>query len=132
MNIDILILGGLLLVFSIIDLKVRELPSILLTGTLLVFTAVNINNIPFGILSFILAYLLYEADFIGGVADIKIIATIGFLISNLYIFGIYVILLVVYGTIYKALIKWRFKKTKEVPFIPCLLCVFITLALSVL
>ena len=127
MNIQLIVLGILLFIFAIIDFKVKEIPSILLTGTLFVICALNLGNIPFGVLSFIFAYLLYEADFIGGVADIKIIVTIGLLINSIYVLAFYIIIVLIYGIGWKIIYKWMFNKEKECPFIPCLFFVYVVL-----
>ena len=129
MNIQLIVLGLLLFIFAIIDFRVKEIPSIFLTGALFVICALNIGNIPFGILSLIFAYLLYESDFIGGVADIKIITTIGLLTNSIYLLCTYVILVLVFGIVWKVLFRWMFKKENECPFVPSLFFVYVALVL---
>ena len=123
----LLVVAGFLLVASIIDWKLRVLPSIFLTGMLFVVAFVNPQNLWFGIMAFIIAYLLYEAEFFSGWADIKIMAIIGFMISSeIYLLG-FILLTVTFGTIWKILIKWRLKTETDVAFVPVLLFVYITL-----
>ena len=116
-----------LVVVSLIDWKIKVLPSIMLTGMLFTVAVLNPANLWFGIMAFIIAYLLYEADFFSGVADIKIMTTIGFMLSTTnYLFGL-ILLTVIFGTFWKILIKWRLKHEKEVAFIPVFLFIYITL-----
>jgi len=116
-----------LVVVSLIDWKLKVLPSIFLTGMLFTVAVLNPANLWFGIMAFIIAYLLYEADFFSGVADIKIMTTIGFMLSTTnYLFGL-ILLTVIFGTFWKILIKWRLKHEKEVAFIPVFLFIFLTL-----
>ena len=116
-----------LVVVSLIDWKIKVLPSIMLTGMLFAVAVLNPANLWFGIMAFIIAYLLYEADFFSGVADIKIMTTIGFMLSTTnYLFGL-ILLTVIFGTFWKILIKWRLKHEKEVAFIPVFLFIYITL-----
>jgi len=118
-----------LLITSIIDWKLKALPSIFLTAMLFAVAFLNPANLWFGIMAFIIAYLLYEADFFSGVADIKVMTMIGFMISTTnYLFGL-ILLTVMFGFFWKVLIKWRFKDEKDVAFIPVFLFIYITLFL---
>jgi len=112
-----------------INLKKKGFPAVLTSGLLLVVALTKFNNIEFGLLAFILAWFLMEADFFGGVADLKIIAVMGFFISGLGMFLLFTIMIVVFGTVYKiAMVKIiKMKETDEVAFIPVLLAVAITL-----
>ena len=121
------IVSGFILITSIIDWKFKSIPSILLTTMLFFVAFLNPANLWFGIMTFIIAYLLYEFDFFSGVADIKIMTMIGFMLSTTNNFFIFLILTVVFGFIWKVLIKWRLKNEKHVAFIPVFLFIFITL-----
>ena len=119
-----------LFLFSLIDIKYKKIPSIMLTGTLFVYAVVNINNLPLGILAFIFAYLLYEMDFFGGVADIKILTTMGLMFDSIFMIFALMVLVPLIGTIYKILVKKFIKKTSWA-FIPCLMVIyFILLAIG--
>ena len=123
----IYIVAGFLIIASIIDLKLRVLPSIFLTGMLFVVAILNPSGLWFGAMSFIIAYLLYEADFFSGWADIKIMTIIGFMIATTNgLFGL-ILLTVFFGFVWKVLIKWKFRKDQEVAFIPVFLFVYIAL-----
>ena len=128
-SILLIIVGLFLLIASIIDWKIRVIPSILLTGMLLVVAFLNQGHLFFGVLGFIIAYLLYEAEFFSGVADIKIMVMLSFLIGSANWMLIFILLTVAFGLLWKILIKWRIKHDKNCAFIPIFLFIFITLIL---
>ena len=83
---------------------------------------------------FLFAMLLFEGEFIGGWADIKLITAIGLMINNPYFIGIAMIVIMVFGIVYK--IAWKFvlkrhgiDRDVEVPFIPCILFSYLTIYL---
>jgi len=127
LNPLVLIIGIFLLIVSIIDWKLKAIPSIMLTGMLFVVAFLNPFNLWFGIMAFILAYLLYEGDFFSGIADIKIMTMIGFMIPSTNYFFVFILLTIFFGMVWKVLIKWRFKEEKDIAFIPVLFFVYITL-----
>jgi len=125
-----------LILFAFIDIKKKQLPSILTTSVLFVLAIVKINNLPYGILAGIFGWLLMEGfteeeygRFFSGVADLKITIMLGFMISSLGGFLILCILIVVYGVLYKVVMIKFFEQKEEVAFIPVFLLVFITLIL---
>lgn len=127
--IDFIYLGIalFLLMVGIIDWRTKTLPSIMLTGGLFVIVALNPANIYYGLLTFLLSYLLYEADFFGGVADIKIMTFLGFLIPDFFTFGIFVVFFAIFGMTWKIVYKWRNPKDTETAFLPVFLFVFLAL-----
>jgi len=123
----VLVVGAFLLITSIIDWKVKKLPSIMLTAMLFAVACLNPANLWFGAMGFIIAYLLLEADFFSGIADVKIMTMIAFMLSTTnYLFG-FILLTVMFGFLWKVLIKWRLRKEKEVAFIPVFLFVYVAL-----
>jgi len=121
------IVAGFLLIASIIDWKVKKIPSIFLTGMIFAVAVLNPANLWFGVMAFIMGYLLMEADFFSGVADLKMITIIGFMISSTnYLFGL-VLLTVIFGFLWKVLIKWRLPNEKDVAFVPVFLFIYLTL-----
>lgn len=131
MSALILVVLIFLIIVSIIDIKFRAVPSVILTGMLFIVAFVSMFRNPIslnlGILGLIMAYLLYEIDFIGGVADIKIITTISFMLISFQSFLLFLILLCLFGFAWKGFIKLRLKKEKEFAFIPVLTFAYITL-----
>lgn len=128
-NALLIIVAMILLVASIIDWKFKVLPSVFLTSMLFAVAFLNPANLWFGIMAFIVAYLLYELDFFSGWADIKIMTMLGFMISTTnYLFAL-ILLTVFFGFVWKVIIKWRLKNEKEIAFIPVFLFVYIALYL---
>lgn len=118
-----------LFICSIIDYKFRALPSIMLTAMLFTVACLNPTNLWFGIMAFIIAYLLYEADFFSGIADIKVMTILGFMIHTTNGLFALILLTVIFGFIWKVMIKWRFKKAEDVAFIPVFLFCYIAMIL---
>jgi len=123
-----------LILLSAIDIKKRSLPSPLTTSIIFVLALVNFQNITFGILSAIFGWLMMEGitedgAFYSGLADLKVTIMLGLTIHALGMFMIMVVLILVYGVVYKALMVSVFKQKGETAFIPTFLFVFITLKL---
>ena len=123
-------------VIAIIDWKFKKVPSIFLTGILLATATIHLYNfdigmisIVFGILSFVYAWMLFEADFIGGVADIKVITIIGLMLVNVQMFFAMMLIIVLFGMAYKMAFKYilKYEEGKEIPFILCLYAVYVAL-----
>ena len=123
------IVADFLLISSIIDWKLKALPSIFLTAMLFAVAVLNPANLWFGIMAFIIAYLLYEADFYSGWADVKVMTILGFMISTTNWLFALILLSVCYGFVWKVLIKWRLRKEKDIAFLPVFLFVYLTLLL---
>lgn len=119
----------LLIIVSIIDVIFKKIPSILLT-TLIIF---NLSLFPqglyFGVLGFLIAWLLYEFDFINGIGDIKIFIALSILVNNITEFYLLVLLVVILGFFWKVIIRYIFPKLKEYAFIPVFLFSYIALNL---
>lgn len=126
-SIFILVIGAVLLILSIIDWKFKAIPSIFLTAMLFVVAMLNPTHLWFGAMGFIIAYLLYEADFFSGVADIKIMTLVAFMVSSVTWFFALIILTVVLGLLWKVLIKWRIPKAKDTAFIPVFFFIYVAL-----
>jgi hypothetical protein len=125
----ILVIGAFLLIASIIDWKVKKLPSIMLTAMLFAVAMLNPANLWFGIMTFILAFLLYEAGFFSGMADVKILTMLGFMVSTTNWLFALILLSVCFGFVWKVFVKIRLPKEKDCAFIPVFLFVYITLIL---
>ena len=126
--ISTIVIAVLILLIAIIDLRFKEIPSILLTGLLFVVIALHPANLYLGILTFTLAYLLFEADFFKGVADIKIMTVIGFMLVSLNYFFLFVISIAILGIGWKAIVKYALNE-EEYAFIPVFFFIFIELML---
>jgi len=125
-EISLFLLLGLI-ALSYIDIKKREFPAVLTTAVLFVVALVQIDNLAFGVLAFIFALFLTEADFISGGADLKVIVMLGLMVSDLGMFFLMMIITLIFGTTYKVLMVKVVKQKDETAFIPVLLAVYITL-----
>lgn len=130
----ILVVLGSVIVASYLDIKYKAVPSVFLTGLLFIVAIMRIENINFGILAGLFAWiirdLIYEyngLDF--GMADIKIMAVIGLLIPTMNMFLIFVGIFSIFQFAYTLVWQWKFPKEKERPFIPCLFAVLVALIL---
>ena len=134
MTVEIYIVGALLFLFSIIDIKWRQLPSVFLTGMLFVLAIINYPNLQFGIFAGLFALLLYEfgedVRMQFGTADIKITIMLGLMISTLYNFMIFLAVFAVFQFAYILLMRKTIYKKGEMPFIPCLFLCYIALAMA--
>jgi Flp pilus assembly protein protease CpaA len=123
-----IIVGVVLIIFSLMDIKVRAIPSILLTGMLFVVAFINVANLWFGIMGFMMAYLLYESGFFGGVADIKVMALLSFMVNTTNWLLLLILLTCIYGFCWITFVKIRVRdKDNETAFVPVFLFVYGTL-----
>lgn len=131
--IVVLILLGIV---AVIDWKVKAIPSAFLTGLIFMTAMIHFYNfemgvisLAFGSLAFIYGWLLYEADFIGGLADVKVLTVIGLMITSVPMFFVFVLATLLFGMTYKLTFRYLLKKHKyeEVPFIPPLYAVYVAL-----
>jgi len=134
----ILVLLIILGLFSILDIKFKAIPSIYLTGMILVTAVVHFITfenglifLSFGILSFVYAWMLYEGKFFTGIADVKVLTIIGLTITKLPFFFVMMILTVVIGLGYQLFFKFVLKKEDKdlIPFVPALYIVYVILVL---
>ena len=141
MLMSILILVGVfLLAMAIIDIKYRKIPSFFLTAMILLLIIVNIHQGPallsFGIAGFVFAWLLYDFDYIRGIADVKALTIVSLTVSTLVQFAILMVIIGMVGLMYQLValrflnkevknIKDFFKFRDEVPFIPAIFIVYI-------
>lgn len=134
-----IILLIILVIMAIIDWKFKQIPSIFLTGTLFVTMMVRLFayspmptfHIATGLTMFVFAWMLYEANFIGGIADVKIIAIIGLMLDWYWMIFITAMVILILGVAYKIIFRYVLKKGKdeEVPFVPCLVIVYVVVIL---
>lgn len=129
MNPLMIFLVGLgLLIMALMDIKENKVYSFLPTSLILLLVIINLPNIYLGILGFIFGWLLYEFDFIRGIADLKIMVIISLTLSSLNSFFIFMGLVVGLGFIYQSIFISILKRENlEVPFVPLLFFVYVTL-----
>jgi len=128
------VVGLLLVVASIIDFKLKVVPSALLTTMILIPLMINVGlgyyeNILFGVVAFVFALLLYDLNFFGGTGDIKVLTALGLLSGSIYQLALIIILTLIFGLAWKGVWVLSFKKRgEEIPdefsFIPVFLFVY--------
>jgi hypothetical protein len=122
----------MLSLLTFIDLRRKTLPSPLTTSLIFILAIVNLDNLPYGILAFIFGYLMMEGltddgEFFSGVADLKVCVALGLMVSNLFAFFLMVMLIVIFGVVYKSIIVKAVKKKGDIAFIPVFLFVYIAM-----
>ena len=137
LDLPILITIGLFLAMvSVIDIKTRLIPAILLTTaifTLVVYTIYQneVIGLYMALYGFIIAWIFYELDMFKGRADFKVIVIITLTLTTLLEFFTFIVLIAGFNVVYtllfaKILLK---KKNEEIPFIPMFFAVYLTLIL---
>ncbi|MFW5895599.1 MAG: hypothetical protein ACOCT9_02525 [archaeon] len=126
---------GILVLASILDIKYKVIPSVLLTSAIFLVLIMRPDNLVFGVLGFVFAYLIKDlTDNLGGmsfgVADIKVFVIIGLLISSIDVFILMIAVFLIFQFVYTVLYRWKISKKDEMPFIPCLTAVYIALMLG--
>lgn len=126
---------GVLTLASYLDLKYKAVPSVILTGTIFAVLILRSDNLFFGVLAFVFAIMIKDliSDVAGmefGIADIKIFVIIGLLLVNAENFFIMIIIFLLLQFVYTLIWRLKVNRYEEMPFIPCLLGVYLTLILS--
>ena len=131
----VLVILGVLILASIFDLKYKAVPSVILTAGIFTALLVNPSNLLFGVICLVFAMMIKDLinnvaglDF--GVADIKIFVIFGLLLTNFEALIILIIIFLIFQFVYTFVWRWRVNKEAEMPFIPCLLAIYIALMLS--
>lgn len=134
MNIYLIIITGIFLaLFSYLDIKKRQVPSILSTTLILALGILNFPSIEFGVLAFIFAYLLWEfrweVHYIRGILDIKAIVIVGLMLASLSDFITMMITLVLLAIPYELFchLVLKIKEEKDIPFVPVIFLTYIIL-----
>lgn len=127
-----LIILGVLLLASFLDLKYRKIPSIILTGALFVALLIYPQNLIYGVAGLVLALLLGELQEKEewGMADIKVVSLIGLMVASRLWFFAYIIIFLVFQFFYTVVWRKFSKDNSLMPFIPCLTSVYIILLLA--
>jgi hypothetical protein len=126
---------GFLILISIIDWKVMAIPSVMLTAMLFTVAVLFHANLWIGILGFVMAWMLYEAQFYTGIADVKVFTIVAFMLSTIGQLFLFIILVLVFGMAWKGFWHWKFKKRKKkvpdvFPFIPVFVFAFLVMLIA--
>ncbi len=130
----ILILLGVLILASYLDIKYKAVPSVILTSMILVVLFLRPDNLYFGLITFVFAIMIKDLinDVAGldfGNADIKIFIVMGLLIGNLQNLFLLIIIFLIFQFVYTLIWRWKVSKEDEMPFLPCLTAVYIAMIL---
>lgn len=125
---------GVLILASFLDLKYKAVPSVLLTGMIFTVLLLRPDNLLFGVIAGVFAWIIRDliSDVAGmefGMADIKIMIIIGLLLANFTSLMIMIGAFSIFQFAYTVIWRWKVAKEGEMPFIPCLLAVYIALIL---
>ena len=123
---------GVLVLASFLDLKYKVVPSVILTGAIFTVLLLRPHNLLFGVIAFVFAILIKDliSDVAGmefGVADIKILVIMGLLLPSASSLFLMILLFCIFQFVYTLVWRWQVSKTEEMPFIPCLLAVYVAL-----
>lgn len=118
MNLILITATLLFLLVLFFDIKNKTVPSILGTSIIFVLGVVNFQNLFFGIIMFVFGWFLYESGIYKGIADVKMITAIGFLISTMQ--GMYqmVVALTLVTLIYNVVMVMIFKNEEYAGTVP--------------
>lgn len=130
----IFVILGLLVLASWLDLKYKAVPSVLLTAGIFTALILRPDNLLFGVIAFVFAIMIKDLidDVAGmdfGVADIKILVITGLLLTNFSSLMLLFIFFLVFQFVYTVVWRYKVNQDQEMPFIPCLLFVYIALIL---
>lgn len=123
---------GFLIFISILDWKFKAIPSVFMTGMLLVVAIINYENLWIGVLAYIFAILLSDFEPEGsqrGLADTKSTVLVGLMLSTILDFMFFMVLIALFQFIYLFVVR-KFIKDYEVPFIPVYLIVYIIMLIG--
>jgi hypothetical protein len=127
MTILTYIMLGFFVLISVLDIKYRKIPSIILTSFIFVPLAIHPLGLFTGVLAGLLGLLLWELGYFEGIADIKATIIIGVMLSSMAFFPFFMIFLVTIGLIYVLIWRFLLKSEGEIPFIPVFLLVYLAL-----
>ena len=118
-----------LLIFSILDMFFKEIPSFILTASLIIIFIYFQPFLFIIILALLFTLLFWDLTVYTGMADAKILILVLITLAHLRPFLIYIGLISVGAVIYKLIYAKLLKKEKTLPFIPLFLVCYIILQL---
>ena len=123
---------GVMILASLLDLKFKAVPSVLLTGTIFTVLLLRPENLLFGVIMLVFAIMIRDLmdDVAGmefGVADIKVFVIMGLLLANFSSLMILIIVFLIFQFVYTLSWRMRVNKKEVMAFIPCLLAVYLAM-----
>jgi len=134
--IDWLIWGVLavLILASYLDLKYKAVPSVFLSGLIFVVLLMRPQNLLFGVILFVFGLMIKDLiDDVAGLdfgnADLKILVVIGLMFASSHVMFLFLVVFSIMQFAYTTLWRSLISKDDHIPFVPCLLAVYVTLLL---
>jgi len=123
-----------LILASVLDIKFKQVPSVILTGLIFGILMLRPDNLLFGVISFVFAIMIKDliSDVAGldfGVADIKIFTAFGLLLTSFQSLIIMILVFLTFQFFYTTFWRLKVNNDDEMPFIPCLLAVYVVMIL---
>jgi len=126
---------GVLITASYLDLRYKAVPSVFLSSTIFICLLMRPHNLLYGVILLVFGIMIKDLinDVAGmdfGNADLKILVIMGLLFTSSHVMMYFLIVFAILQFAYTTL--WRLKISKEdyIPFVPCLLSIFVTLLLT--
>jgi len=125
---------GVLILASYLDLKYKAVPSVFLSGLIFVVLLMRPQNLLFGVIFLVFGIMIKDLidDVAGldfGMADLKILVVIGLMLASSHAVAITVLIFAIMQFAYTTLWRSFISKDDHIPFVPCLLAVYVTLLL---
>lgn len=106
-----------MIIFTFMDFKTKTIPAMLTSGVIIGLAVFMPERIIYAAIMFIFGYFLYESNYIGGWADIKVLVIIGLLLNSIDGVLVSMILVFLFGILWKLFSKKVLKYKNETPFL---------------
>ncbi len=134
-SISIIVALTFLVLLSVIDLRTFNLkegsiPSVISTLFLIVMFLLNPKTaIVFGLFAGLVSLLFVDLDLFKGLADIKVFVALAMSFSVTFSFLFFSVLMIGLTIPLQLIVKYKFKKLKEIPLIPVMLLAYVVIVL---
>jgi hypothetical protein len=116
-----------LIIIAIIDIWKKKVPSFMTTLTILLAFIFYFDNLVYGIIAFLFGLVLYEMDWMSGIADLKGTVILGLLAPTMFWALVTPLFIVVIGNAYIFCVKKISKERDPVAFFPIFPIIYIGL-----
>lgn len=119
-----------LLIFTVVDLKWKRIHSVYTTAFLLsILILFGQQAILSGIITFVFAWFLVESKFMDGLSEIKLLTSIGMIITFGWQLLAVLVTFMFISLIYKAILSIFFKKESQISLILPILLTYVVIFL---
>lgn len=116
-----------LIIIAVIDIWKKKVPSFLTTLAILITFIFYFDNLIHGIIALLFGLILYEMDWMGGIADLKGTIILGLLAPTMFWALITPLFVVIIGNIYIISVKKISKEKDPVAFFPIFPIIYVGL-----